>query len=322
MTDTAPTETTAPPSSAPAEAPQTPEASPSSETGLEAALKILGERRAAREVPAAPAPAKPPEAPKQADEAVLLAKAQRDKLAQDRELRETKRQLQDVQSKARFAELLEKGAAKEITKLLQQRGLTMDKLAQAVMDEPEPDPVLQQVKQLEERVAKAESEKHELEQARVFHENVNYVSNLLKEQGEKYPAAAAFERTPRVIVERFKAYVEQHGEAPDVHELLKAHNEAVTKDLHGILASENALRSVLERPEIRERALSILGVKPSAGPASSQGANSQSKGALTAIPKTAAAEGARKAPPRDQDDRLADAMALLDQRRRERSSSR
>jgi len=320
MTDTAPTE--APPSSVPAEAPQTPETQPSSETGLEAALKILGERRAAKELPAAPAAPKPAEPPKQADEAVLLAKAQRDALARDRELRETKRRLADVQNKAQFAELLDKGDAKGITKLLQQRGLTMDKLAQAVMDEPEPDPVLQQVKQLEERVATAEREKQELEQARVFHENVNYVSNLLKEAGDKYPAAAAFERTPRVIVERFRAYVEKHGEAPDVHELLKQHDDAVTKDIHGILANEAALRSALERPEIRERALSILGVKPSAGPASSQGANSQGKGALTAIPKTAAAEGARKAPPRDQDDRLADAMALLDQRRRERSSSR
>lgn len=316
-----------------------------------------------------PAPAKadvPPADPaktESGDRDIMLSKAQAAALKQQREAYEAKQAVKreaearaaaEAEAKAlkdqwgsrdpkallEVAAALEGKDARAAAKILAKHGITMEGLAKAIAEEPDPepeDPKDLAVKQLQAEVerikaekeadlAAVKAEKERLEQERqaelaaaeadrAFQKNVSAVTEILKTKQDVYPALASFSRAPQEAVRRWNAHIEQHGEAPDIDELLADFNKKVEDDVDNILASDVALKAYLERH--RDRALSVLGVKQSAtSPASTQGDNGQRKGAPSAIPQTAAADaGSRRSRPQSQDEKVAAALAHLATRR-------
>jgi len=280
------------------------------------------------------------------DRDIIEARQRAEKLeaelkARDERLQSIETELggKDAKALVEIASAFEAKDHKKAYQLMRKHGMSMEDLAKAVVDEPDEPPEdpkeaalkalqadierLKAEKAAEIEAAKAEKERIEQERQaelaraeseRVFNDNVTRVTSMLTEQAEAYPALASFKRAPAEVVRRWNAHIEQHGEAPKIEELLGNFNKQVFDDLTEITASEHALKAFLTRPEIQNRALSILGVKQetATSPASTQGDNGQRKGAPTAIPQTAAADaGSRKSRPRTQDEKLRAALASL-----------
>jgi hypothetical protein len=255
----------------------------------------------------------------------------------------------DLKAAAEAFKSLSSKDAKAVHKLLKQSGLTVEDMARVTLDEPDQpeDPKDLELKALradmerikaekEAEIAEAKAEKERLEAEReaaaataetekVYQHNVSYVTDILKHDAAKYPALASFQRAPAEAVRRFNAHIEEHGapsDAAGVNELLggilKSFNDAVLTDVTSILADDSALKAYLDRPEIKIRALSLLGVKQSAtSPASTEGDAGQRKGAPSAIPSTAAADaGSRKSRPLTQDEKVAAALRSLSEKTR------
>lgn len=306
-------------------------------------------------VETAPEPEPAPEKPETKDDRDLkIAKAQQASIKQQREAFEAKQRAKaEAEQRAKLEQelaalkstvgnkdpkfvadllsALENKDPKAVYKFVKQHGLSMEDLAKAVIEEPDPepeDPLKLEVKTLKQQIEaiekakreaeeRAEQERQSREAEKIFEQNVSYVSDLLKQEVEKYPALSSFPRAPAEIVRRFNAHVEEHGEPPNLDDIIGAFERSVFTDVDAILAGEASFKAFLTRPEVKERALSILGVKPSAtSPASTQGENGKSTKAPAAIPPTAAADaGSRKSPRlQSQDEKIAAAMALLKQK--------
>lgn len=304
-------------------APETPaEAPPSKFERALAAFRPAAQ--AAPEVPAAePAPevVVPPEPPAE-NEDLKKAREQQAYLKYQRESVEAKARAKELETKLKGFEVFEGKDAAAIHAELRKRGVTLEALARAQLAEPEvqkepESPLEAKVRQLEEQLAEKAKLEAEAQSAKLFEQNVGYVSELLTKEAEKYPALAGFKRAPQEIVQRFNAAVEKRGEPPEdvlalVHEIASEFNTAVLADVDNILSSDAALKAYIARPEIKSRVLSFLGAKQSAGPASSEGENGGGKGAPTAIPSTASANSsARSAKPLTRDEKFAMAVGNL-----------
>jgi hypothetical protein len=303
---------------APVATPETPPAAP--------ALSKY-ERAMAALVPAAPpaAPAEPaaevtpaaaPETPPAPESDLEKARQQQAYLKYQREAVEAKKRAAELEE--RFKPFAGKDPA-AIAKALKEQGVTLEALAKAVVDEPDPTPETpeqKRIRELEERIEAAEREKAQQKLSEVDQQNVAYVTELLGKEAEKYPGLAGFKAAPRELVKRFNAAVDRDGEPADplalLHEIATGFNASVMSDVDNILSSDAALKAYITRPDIKARVLGFLGAKHSAGPASSEGENSQSKGAPTAIPSTASAtSGTRAVKPSSRDERFAQALGLL-----------
>lgn len=292
--------------------------------------------------------AKAQEASLRKDREVIEARQRAEKLeaelkARDERLKAYEADLggKDAKALAEVARALEAKDAKKASQILRSHGLTMEDLAKAYLDEPETpeDPKEALLKQMQAEMerfkaekaaeleaARAEREKIEQERAaevaraeseKHFSDNVARVTSILEEQAESYPALAKFSRAAPEVVRRWNAHIEEHGEQPDLGELLTTFNGQVFEDVTAILASDHAFKAFLTRDDVKTRALSLLGVKQDSAtsPASTEGDNGQRKGAPAAIPSiAAAAAGSRKSRPRSQDEKLADATAWLSAR--------
>lgn len=260
---------------------------------------------------------------KPVDEDLKLARAQQQYLKYQREALESKNELKKVQEQLKQFESLNTDDPTQIYKFLKNKGITIDKLGKAVLDmpdEPEEDKTSQEVRDLKARLQAMEDERNQRETQRAFEESKTFVSNLLQEEVEKYPALASYSRAPAEIVTRFDKWVEKHGEPEDalavVHEITQDLHKAVLSDVENIVSSDAALKALLSRPEIRSRALGILGVKQSTGPVSNdEGSKAKGKGALSSIPSTTAADsGNRKTKPQSREELFAAEMAKLKQK--------
>lgn len=265
-------------------------------------------------VPAEPPPAPPAPAP---NTDLVAAREQAAFLQGQRALMAEKKAREAAEAKAKGYEALESKDAKATLKLLKDRGLTMEMLAKAGLDdddEPQETPEARKIRELEERLTAKEREDSERATASVHQQNVTALAGLLKAQAEKFPALSGFERAPNVLADRWAAHVAEHGEPDDpaeqaaiVTQLAEAFNTAVTNDVASILSSDHALKAYLTREDVKDRALTLLGVKQSAGPASEKGIV-RGKGA-PGIPATASAEGAvRKTSPQTHKDKYAAAL--------------
>ena len=217
--------------------------------------------------------------------------------------------------------------AKALRAFMRKAGVSMEELAQVVVDEPDAtpeDPTQVKLRTLEQQIADMAKAKKEAEEAaereriqraneEVHRQNIANMSELLKQEAEKYPLLSGFERAPAEIVRRFNAYVEQHDKEPDIDDIIDGFHRDVDADMQKILASDAAFKALITRPENKERALKFLEVKPSANvPASNQGDSGQRKGAPAAIPPQAAASaGDRKARPQTQEEKIAAALAFV-----------
>lgn len=300
-----------PPTPSPEQAAPEPEAPQSK---YERAIAAL--RPAVPPAEAAPAAAPEPAAPAAENEDLKRAREQQAYLKYQRDAVEAKKRAADVEGKLKSYEVFEGKDPAALLAALKERGVTLETLARAQIAEPEPEPEHPEVVRLRARLDAMERERAEGQAAHVFRENVAFVSELLTKEAEKYPALAAFKRAPEELVKRFNAAVDKSGEPEDVlglvHQIASDFNAAVYNDVDNILSSDAALKAYLARPEIKTRALSILGAKPSAGPASSEGDSSGGKGAPTAIPSTAAANSsARSAKPLTREEKFAAAVGNL-----------
>jgi hypothetical protein len=300
---------------APVAVPETPpEAPPLSKYDRAMAALRPAEPQAAPPEPAEVTPPVAPETPPEAD--LEKARQQQAYLKYQREAVEAKKRAADLEE--RFKPFASKDPA-AIIKALKEQGVTIEHMAKAVVDEPDPTPETpeqKRIRELEERIEAAEREKTAQKLSAIDQQNVTFVTELLTKEAEKYPALAGFKVAPQELVRRFNAAVDKDGEPEDplalLHEIATGFNASVMSDVDNILSSDAALKAYITRPDIKARVLSFLGAKHSAGPASSEGENSQSKGAPTAIPSTASAtSGARAAKPRSREERFAQALGLL-----------
>jgi hypothetical protein len=188
----------------------------------------------------------------------------------------------------------------------------------ATDEEPETPPETdaeRELRELKEWKAQQEAEKQEREAQGIFQQNVAALGEMLKAQADKFPAIAGFARAPQVLAQRWAAYVKEHGEPEDAAEhvaivtkMAEEFNASVSADVDNILSSDGALKAFLTRH--KDRALTLLGVKQSAGPASEKGVGG-GKGA-TVVPSTGSE---RKTSSLTHEEKLAEALRVLKQGR-------
>lgn len=290
------------------------------ETPLGRAMSLIAERTTTSAVapdgPAsadAPTPDAPP--PAAEDEDLRLSKAQQVAIRREREAHEAKKQARELTERLKTYEALDSKDPKAVRALLSSRGITMEQLAKDALEAPDEEPedeTSAEVKTLKAKLEAIEKERLQAQQAEVYQQNIAHVSEILKAEADKYPALVGYKSAPKELVRRFEAHVAEHGEPPDIGELLKTFNDAVYSDVDSILASDVALKAYLARPDAKERVLSLLGIKSSGSPASDEGTGKR-KGVLTAIPNSQAlAAGTRdKSRPQTLEERVAMALQKI-----------
>lgn len=298
---------------APAPVVETPApAAPEQPTKFQQAL--AGFKTAQQPPPPAPKPA--PDAP---DPDLSAARDQAAYLAQQRAVTQAKKQAEEAANRLKGLEVFEGKDGKAILAALKAKGHTVESLVKAMgaEDEPAAPPETdaeRELRELKEWKAQQELEKQEREAQGIFQQNVTALTEMLQAQADKFPALSSFARAPQVLAQRWAAYVKENGEPEDpaehaaiIGKIAEDFNASVSADVDNILSGDAAFKAFITRN--KDRALTLLGVKQSAGPASEKGAGG-GKGAA-AIPATAAATGSVRKNATSHEDKYAAALGVL-----------
>lgn len=239
------------PPGAPAEKPETAKAEPAKDPGADKLAQL--ERQVARAL---------------AD----LQKSQADGLSGKRQAEELAKKL----------EAYEKASPLELLKLrgTDYESLTRDILA-GKLKPPSPEQIAveqakSEVEQLKQWREQLETQQRELQERELAKREVEYVTGIVTQQAEAYPALAAIKWAPERAREIFYARAKENGQQPDLSEVLSELHTAVASDVRSVLSDERAAKAILADKAVREMVLKALGVgsteRATATPASETGA--------------------------------------------------